>query len=159
MTGPNLKTFDENPKRSWLAKRNIMPSISETLCLRTPSISGLSSNHPWDSVLVPRIYVMVKPLWQTCSIDKANLLNSFFHSVFTDTTPPTPDNTPTATFIPHLPSIQLAFDGVMKALHSLDPKKASWPDEIPGMILKNTAQACTIVVLTVQLVSILRNSS
>jgi hypothetical protein len=79
----------------------------------------------------------------TNNVDKANLLNSFFHSVFTthDMTPPSTDNTPTATSITHLPRIQLTVDGVMKTLQSLDPKKASGPDEIPGMVLKNTAQA------------------
>jgi hypothetical protein len=77
----------------------------------------------------------------TNSVDKANLLNSYFNSVFTtyDSAPPsTPYPPPTST--PRLSNIQLTVANVTKALKSLVPKKACGPDGIPGMLLKSTAE-------------------
>lgn len=71
---------------------------------------------------------------------KANMLNTYFHSVFSPakTAPVSPEppeatgNTP--------PSIQLSISEVTKVLEQLDPNKACGPDGIPGALLKNTAQ-------------------
>ena len=75
----------------------------------------------------------------TDSRDKANLLNSFFHSVFspaqaTTTTSNLPLSSDTA-----LSSIQLTENEVFKALDGLDPSKACGSDGIPGKLLKMTA--------------------
>ena len=75
----------------------------------------------------------------TDSRDKANLLNSFFHSVFspaqaTITTSNLPLSSDTA-----LSNIQLTENEVFKALDGLDPSKACGPDGIPGKLLKMTA--------------------
>ncbi|CAB4018957.1 Hypothetical predicted protein, partial [Paramuricea clavata] len=75
----------------------------------------------------------------TDSRDKANLLNSFFHSVFspaqaTTTTSNLPFSSDTA-----LSNIQLTENEVFKALDGLDPSKACGPAGIPGKVLKMTA--------------------
>jgi hypothetical protein len=75
----------------------------------------------------------------TDSRDKANLLNSFFHSVFspaqaTTTTSNLPLSSDTA-----LSNIQLTENEVFKALDGLDSSKACGPDGIPGKLLKMTA--------------------
>ena len=75
----------------------------------------------------------------TDSRDKANLLNSFFHSVFspaqaTTTTSNLPLSSDTA-----LSNIQLTENEVFKALDGLDPSKACGPNGIPGKLLNMTA--------------------
>jgi hypothetical protein len=75
----------------------------------------------------------------TDSRDKANLLNSFFHSVFspaqaTTTTSNLPLSSDTA-----LSNIQLTENEVFKALDGLDPRKACGPNGIPGKLLNMTA--------------------
>ena len=75
----------------------------------------------------------------TDSRDKANLLNSFFHSVFspaqaTTTTSNLPLSSDTA-----LSNIQLTENEVFKALDGLNSSKACGPDGIPGKLLKMTA--------------------
>ena len=75
----------------------------------------------------------------TDSPDKANLLNSFFHSVFspaqaTTTTSNLPLSSDTA-----LSNIQLTENEVFKALDGLDSSKACGPDGIPGKLPKMTA--------------------
>ena len=75
----------------------------------------------------------------TDSRDKANLLNSFFHSVFipaqaTTTTPNLPLSSDKA-----LSNIQLTENEVFKAPDGLDPSKACGSDGIPGKLLKMTA--------------------
>jgi hypothetical protein len=75
----------------------------------------------------------------TDSRDKANLLNSFFHSVFspaqaTTTTSNLPLSSDTT-----LSNIQLTENEVFKALDGLDPRKACGPNGIPGKLLNMTA--------------------
>ena len=72
--------------------------------------------------------------------DKANLLNKFFHSVFTvDIEPATPDSST----IPasSLCSIDISLEDTFLALSSCDPSKAKGGDGIPPLILNQAAAA------------------
>ena len=73
----------------------------------------------------------------TNSFEKAELLNSHFHSVFTDEN--LTDVPITESSYPSLPDISLFTEGIFKQLCELDIKKSSGPDEIPSMILKHCA--------------------
>ena len=76
----------------------------------------------------------------TDSVEKANLLNTYFHSVFSKNHGVQTDNTDCPTSLtPTLSNIELTKDDVARALKTIDPKKACGPDNIPGQILKNTA--------------------
>ena len=75
----------------------------------------------------------------TDSRDKANLLNSFFHSVFSPAQATTTTSNLQLSSDTALSNIQLTENEVFKALHGLDPSKACRPDGIPGKLLKMTA--------------------
>ena len=71
--------------------------------------------------------------------DKAESLNSYFHSVFTQEQLPTP-NIGTSSFS-SIPDLKISADGVYKQLSQLNPKKACGPDEIPAKVLKEVSQS------------------
>ena len=75
----------------------------------------------------------------TTSIDKANILNDQFCSVFTqeDTSnlPPIDTNQ-----IPPMPNITVTVPGVQKLLEELQPRKAAGPDGIPCRLLQLCAE-------------------
>ena len=73
------------------------------------------------------------------SVEKANVFNRFFHSVYFP-----PDLLPPTNFTPSanancLLSIQLTPDEVAEVLCNLDPNKACGPDSIPSILLRNIA--------------------
>ena len=73
------------------------------------------------------------------SVEKANVFNRFFHSVYLP-----PDLLPPTNFTPSanancLLSIQLTPDEVAEVLCNLDPNKACGPDSIPSILLRNIA--------------------
>jgi len=75
----------------------------------------------------------------TSSNEKANILNSKFQSVFTcenTTDIPSCNGTP----YPTMPDVVISCHGVQNLLESLDPNKASGPDNIPTRILKLCAK-------------------
>ena len=69
-------------------------------------------------------------------LDKANILNRQYQSVFTNdkdcNTNPTPDGEPA----PTMPHIENTTNGVMKLLMKLNPQGASGPDILPARVLK-----------------------
>ena len=71
--------------------------------------------------------------------DKAETLNSYFHSVFTQEHLPSPSMGQS----PYLPIVDLQIDpeGVAKQLSVLNPQKACGPDELPARVLKEVAQS------------------
>ena len=71
---------------------------------------------------------------------KADILNSQFTSVFTaeDATIPLPDLGISSN--PTVPDIIVHENGVLKLLRSLNPHKATGPDNVPARLLKETAQ-------------------
>ena len=75
----------------------------------------------------------------TDSRDKANLLNSFFHSVFSPAQATTATSNLPLSSDTALSNIQLTENEVFKALDGLDSSKACGPDGIPGKLLKMTA--------------------
>ena len=71
-------------------------------------------------------------------IDKANILNRQYESVFTreDTSNiPSPSGNP----YPDMAPIEISEEGVKKLLKNSNPHKASGPDEIPAKVLKECA--------------------
>ena len=74
----------------------------------------------------------------TDSLEKANVLNQYFSSVFTignNSKPPTIDHTE----IPDMPPITVHVNGVTKLLSDIKPYKSSGPDGIPAFLLKEVA--------------------
>ena len=71
--------------------------------------------------------------------DKAESLNSYFHSVFTQEQLLTA-NIGTS-YSPSIPDLKISADGVYKQLSQLNPKKACGPDEIPAKVLKEASQS------------------
>ena len=76
----------------------------------------------------------------TSPMDKANLLNQQFSSVFTDENL---DSIPVTEGpnLPDMPSITILPEGVLKLLRNLNPSKATGPDAIPAKILKECAES------------------
>ena len=71
-------------------------------------------------------------------IQKANILNRQFISVFTDDTKTSiPD--PGSSQYPSMKDITASCEGVVKLLKNLKPHKAAGPDDIPLMLLKEAA--------------------
>ena len=71
---------------------------------------------------------------------RANLLNSFFHSVFSEVTSDSPADMAQALTNQQLSNIRLSESEVTAALENLDPAKACGPDRIPGRLLNATAK-------------------
>ena len=74
-------------------------------------------------------------------MEKANVFNRFFHSVFSppDLLPPTNFTASASANTNCLSSIQLTPDEVAEVLRNLDPNKACGPDSIPNRLLRNIA--------------------
>ena len=74
----------------------------------------------------------------TNDVDKVNILNNFFSTVFTkedlDHLP-----TPEEIVFPDIDPLQITTNGVTILLKDLKPHKASGPDGIPSCLLKETA--------------------
>ena len=103
IVGHSLK---DNPKKFWSYVRN---SKSESI-----GIPPLKNNDSSISVT---------------DKDKAETLNDYFHSVFTQEQLPIPDlgKSPYSS----VPDLNISPEGVYKQLSELNPKKACRPDEIP----------------------------
>ena len=74
----------------------------------------------------------------TDSLEKANILNQYFSSVFTvedNTEPPTMNYSN----IPDMPPITVHINGVTKLLSDIKPYKSPGPDDIPAFLLKEVA--------------------
>ena len=71
-------------------------------------------------------------------VEKAELFNSYFCSVFRPTRQPANLTSSTCTLSPEdqISEITLCVEEVANCLSNLDPTKASGPDEIPSRILK-----------------------
>ena len=70
----------------------------------------------------------------------ANLLNAFFHSIFSPI-PQTVPLPPIREYIdPNLTNVQLTVNEVRKQLENLNQNKAQGPDKIPTKILKDSAR-------------------
>ena len=81
---------------------------------------------------------------ETTNTGKANLLNTYFKSVFTV------ENTSTipvkgASPYPDINPITFSVDGIEKLLRKLKPRKAAGPDQISPWILKNFASQCAMM--------------
>ena len=69
------------------------------------------------------------------TIEKANILNEQFQSVFTSEPKDTiPDKGPSQH--PNIPTLTISTPGIMKLLNDINPHKATGPDNINGHILK-----------------------
>ena len=75
------------------------------------------------------------------SVEKANVFNRSFHSVFSppDLLPPTNFTASASANTNCLSSIQLTPDEVAEVLRNLDPNNACGPDSIPKRLLRNIA--------------------
>ncbi|XP_052794650.1 uncharacterized protein LOC128227817 [Mya arenaria] len=81
-------------------------------------------------------------------IDKANILNQQYQSVFTqenNSNTPTPDGDP----YPSMNDIEVTPEGVLALLKKLNPNKATGPDMIPSRILKELADQCAPYLSTI----------
>ncbi len=104
----------ENPKRFWSAVKSTTKSRQFVNVLR--SDDAFTSD-------------------KKCMAD---ILNKFFHSVFTPLEVESPTSLPSETFTPSTPQlydIELADSEVAEVLRHLDPKKACGPDGIPSRLL------------------------
>lgn len=75
----------------------------------------------------------------TDSAEKAHILNSQFKSVFTQDTGALPDVTLTKPELPSMPDITITTKDVQALLDRLKSGKASGPDNLPNMVLKQCA--------------------
>ena len=77
-------------------------------------------------------------LFVTDGIDKAEVLNSYFQSVFThELDTELPDKGPSP--YPSMSNINITIQGIVKLLNGLNVHKASGPDMISTRFLKETA--------------------
>lgn len=74
--------------------------------------------------------------------DKANILNKQFQSAFTSESDTTIPNKGHSTH-PKMNAFKIYREGVHKLLKNINPKKATGPDNIAGMILKENIDICT----------------
>ena len=112
------KSVSENPKRFWSYVK------SSTRSSQSPNFLRNGQTYTTDSR------------------EKANLLNTFFHSVFNpcDIEPPAYIPTPSETLADNqLSEIELFVEEVAVVLSNLDPNKASGADGIPCRLLKEVA--------------------
>ena len=72
-------------------------------------------------------------------LDKANALNEYFYSAFSQSTFVLPDTKDLPSVSDSLSDITVTIEDVYQALTSLQPNKASGPDSIGPRILKNCA--------------------
>ena len=72
------------------------------------------------------------------SIEKAQLLNDQFKSVFTSENLQNLPSKESSPYLP-MPKIIITIPGVLKLLSEINPHKASGPDNIPARVLKETA--------------------
>ena len=72
------------------------------------------------------------------SIEKAQLLNDQFKSVFTSEDLQNLPSKESSPYLP-MPEIIITIPGVLKLLSEINPHKASGPDNIPALVLKETA--------------------
>ncbi len=77
----------------------------------------------------------------TDPVSRANLMNSFFHSVFSPKSSKSTVSSPSCPEDHLLSEIELSVAEVEAILNNLDPNKACGPDNIPGRLLKSTAAA------------------
>ena len=77
----------------------------------------------------------------TDPVNRANLLNRFFHSVFSTKSSDATTSSSRCPVDQQLFEIQLTVADVEAVLHNLDPNKACGPDDIPARLLKSTAAA------------------
>ena len=76
-------------------------------------------------------------------LDKANLLNNQFSSVFSNPTPKIKPSFPKNSQLPEMEKIVVTNSGVLKLLLNIKENKATGPDGIPGKILKTCANELT----------------
>ena len=86
-----------------------------------------------------KIHPFHLPWIRACDKDKAESLNSYFHSIFTQEQMPVP-NIGISPFS-SISDLRISPAGVFKQLSQLNPKKACGPDEIPARVLKETSQS------------------
>ena len=83
----------------------------------------------------------------TDSKTKANLMNDYFTSIFTeneDTNIPNKGPSPH----PTMPKFEITHNGVYKLISNLKTKKATGPDNIPAILLKNVVAEITPVIVS-----------
>ena len=86
----------------------------------------------------------VNDIVKTTDSDKANALNDYFKSVFTNEQHTTPTKGPSP--FPSIQSLEIGLNGIIKQLKALNPNKASGPDEIPAKVLKETANGIAPII-------------
>ena len=80
----------------------------------------------------------------TDPVSRANLMNSFFHTVFSPKSSKSTVSSPSCPEDHLLSEIELSVAEVEAVLNNLDPNKACGPDNIPGRLLKSTAAAISL---------------
>ena len=113
------KLFDSNPDSS---HKNIWRCVKR-LCKDKTGVPPLCCN---ESTLHR-------------SIDKAEVINNQFHTVFTRenlSNLPQQQNSPYDGPYPTIHTTSFSVEGILQLLNSLDINKASGPDNIPGRVLK-----------------------
>ena len=116
--------FDSNPKRFWAFIKN-----------KRNESSGVAPLEK-DGVI------------HTEPVNKANILNTQFASVFTTEDE---DNVPDKEGECHtpIPELTITQDGVLKLLQNINPHKATGPDQIPGKLLKELAVEIAPILTTI----------
>ena len=76
-------------------------------------------------------------------VDKANILNRQYESVFTKETEDEQTPVLQGNPYPEMPNIKISQEGVLKLLKKINPNKVSGPDMIPARILKDLSDIIT----------------
>jgi len=94
-----------------------------------------------ESIGIPPLKVNKEQIFS--DNDKANCLNNYFSSVFTNERL---DNIPKLeSSYPNMPMFTVTVPGVFKLLSKLNPKKSTGPDELSPLVLKETASDISVV--------------
>ena len=125
-----------------IAKQDFESQLIRDLVVNNSSkiykyISSLSSSHQ----LPPIMHFDDKQA--SSSFDQVQLLNQFFHSVFTHSSHELPSSISLPVSSKTLSNINISTADVFQALHSLDPNKASGIDLINPSLLKYCAESLT----------------
>jgi len=125
------KTFIKQAKKSFLNKTLYKPLLYGN---SKPFYSYLKKCRSNESSSIPKLKYDKKIA--STSEEKANCLNNYFESVFTEDdqkgVTPTPVNIPDI----DIRDIAIDYNGVLKLLNDIDIRKSCGPDNISGIMLK-----------------------
>ena len=132
----SYETFSKQRKITYTETRNAHRSYISSICSDSPKrFWSYIKSLKVDNIGIPTLNNNNK--LESDNRLKAEILNSQFKSVFTQENVHLPQEP--STNIPPMSDIIITTEGVAKLLHSLNPNKATGPDDIPARILQLAA--------------------